>query len=144
MATVDEFLASQQWLPRLFGSLFGVFALIAMLLATCGLYAVTSYAVSRRTREIGVRVALGADARSVWWSVTRSTLWQLGIGVVLGTAGAIAVSAALPAFLVGTHGVSPAVFAGVVVLLAAAGLVASAVPVRRAIRLDPVAALQAD
>jgi ABC-type antimicrobial peptide transport system permease subunit len=129
---------------RLFGSLFGTFALIAMLLATCGLYAVTSYAVSRRTRELGVRVARGADARSVWWSVTRVTLWQMSIGVVLGTAGAIAVAMVLPAFLVGTRGASPAVFAGVVFVLVAAGLVASAVPARRATRLDPVAALQAD
>jgi ABC-type antimicrobial peptide transport system permease subunit len=144
MATVDELLASQQWVQRLFVSLFGTFALIAMLLATCGQYAVTSYAVSRRTREIGVRVTLGADGRSVWWSVTRATLWQFGIGLVLGTAGAIAVATVLPAFLVGTGGANPTLFAVAVVALVAAGLIASAIPARRAVKLDPIAALQVD
>ena len=101
---MDEALARQLWPQRLFGSMFAVFASIAMLLATCGLYAVTAYAVSRRTREIGVRVALGADARSVWWAVTGTTLRQLAIGLVLGMAGAAGVATILPAFLVGTGG----------------------------------------
>ena len=112
MNTVDQLLANQQWPQRLFGSMFAVFASIAMLLATCGLYAVTAYAVSRRTREIGVRVALGADARSVWWAVTGTTLRQLAIGLVLGSAGAAAVASVLPAFLVGTGGANLFAFAG--------------------------------
>ena len=144
VSTVDEALARRQWPQRIFGSMFAIFASIAMLLATCGLYAVTAYAVSRRTREIGVRVALGADARRVWWTVTGATLWQVAIGLVLGTAGAAAVATVLPAMLVGTGGANPFVFAGVAVVLVAAGVVASAVPARRAIRLDPVAALQAE
>jgi ABC-type antimicrobial peptide transport system permease subunit len=119
-------------------------AAIAMLLATCGLYAVTTYAVSRRTREIGVRVALGADARSVWWAVTGATLRQLAIGLVLGTAGGAMVATVLPAFLVGTGSVRLFAFAVVVIALVAAGLLASAVPARRAMRLDPVAALQSE
>jgi putative ABC transport system permease protein len=124
--------------------MFAVLASVAMLLATCGLYAVTSYAVSRRTREIGVRVALGADARGVWWAVTGATLRQLAIGLVLGIAGAAMVATALPAFLIGTGGVRLFAFAGVVIALVAAGLAASAVPARRAMRLDPVAALQSE
>jgi ABC-type antimicrobial peptide transport system permease subunit len=142
--TVEEALASQFWPQRLFGSMFAIFACIAMLLATCGLYAVTAYAVSRRTREIGVRVALGADARRVWWAVTGTTLRQLAIGLVLGTAGAAAVATVLPAVLVGTGGANPFVFAGVAVVLVAAGLAASAAPARRAMRVDPVTALQAE
>ncbi len=98
VSTVDEALARQFWPQRLFGSMFAIFASIAMLLATCGLYAVTAYAVSRRTREIGVRVALGADARSIWWAVTGTTLRQLAIGLVLGMAGAAGVATILPAF----------------------------------------------
>jgi predicted permease len=142
--TTDEALAIQFWPQRIFGSMFAVLASVAMLLATCGLYAVTSYAVSRRTREIGVRVALGADARGVWWAVTGATLRQLAIGLVLGMAGAAMVATALPAFLIGTGGVRLFAFAGVVIALVAAGLAASAVPARRAMRLDPVAALQSE
>jgi ABC-type antimicrobial peptide transport system permease subunit len=144
MTTVDELLASQQWPQRLFGSMFAVFASIALLLATCGLYAVTAYAVSRRTREIGVRVALGADARSVWWAVTGPTVRQLAIGLLLGSAGAAAVTRVLPAFLVGTGGGNRFAFVGVAVVFLAVGILASTVPARRAMRLDPVTALQTD
>jgi ABC-type antimicrobial peptide transport system permease subunit len=115
-----------------------------MLLATCGLYAVTAYAVSRRTREIGVRVALGADARSVWWAVAGTTLRQLAIGLVLGMAGAAAVATILPAILVGTGGPNPFAFIAVAVVLIAAGVLASVLPARRAMRLDPVTVLQAE
>jgi putative ABC transport system permease protein len=142
--TVDEALARQLWPQRMFGSMFAIFASIAMLLATCGLYAVTAYAVSRRTREIGVRVALGADARSIWWAVTGTTLRQLSIGLVLGTAGAAAIATVLPAILVGTGGASYLVFAAVAVVLVAAGVTASAVPARRAMRIDPTTALQSE
>jgi predicted permease len=144
VSTMDEDLARQLWPQRLFGSMFAIFASIAMLLATCGLYAVTAYAVSRRTREIGVRVALGADARSIWWAVTGTTLRQLAIGLALGMAGAAGVATILPAFLVGTGGANVWAFAGVAAVLVAAGVAASAVPARRAIRLDPVTALQTE
>jgi putative ABC transport system permease protein len=142
--TVDDALTQQLWPQRLFGSMFAAFASIAMLLATCGLYGVTSYAVSRRTREIGVRVALGAAARDVWWTVAGTTLRQLAIGLALGTAGAAAVAALLPAMLVGTGGTNLAAFVGVAIVLIAAGLLASALPARRALRLDPTIALQAE
>jgi len=145
MSTVDETLALWLWPQRLFGSMFTIFASIAMLLATGGLYSVTAYSVSRRTREIGVRVALGADARSVWWAVTGTTLRQLAIGLVLGTAGAAGVATVLPAFLVGSGGGANLVaYAGVVVVLVTVGVGASAVPARRAMRLDPVTALQTE
>jgi predicted permease len=142
--TTDQFLSRLLWAQQLFGSMFTVFASIAVLLATCGLYAVTAYAVSRRTREIGVRIALGADARSVWLAVAGTTLRQLAIGLVLGTAGAVAVATVLPAILVGTGSSNFLAIAGVAVVLVTAGLVASAVPARRAMRLDPTTALQAE
>jgi putative ABC transport system permease protein len=144
IATVEEIQAQQLWPQRVFGSLFGAFAFVALLLAACGLYAVTAYAVARRTREIGVRVALGADARRVWWTVTRVTLRQLAIGVALGTAGAAAVATVLPAMLVGTGGAEPLVFAAVATALVAVGVAASAIPARRALRVDPAVALQAE
>jgi ABC-type antimicrobial peptide transport system permease subunit len=142
--TTDQYLSRLLWAQQLFGSMFTVFASIAMLLATCGLYAVTAYAVSRRTREIGVRIALGADARSVWLAVAGTTLRQLAIGLVLGTTGAVAVATVLPAILVGTGSTNFLAIAGVAVVLVTAGLVASAVPARRAMRLDPTTALQAE
>jgi hypothetical protein len=142
--TTDQFLSRLLWAQRLFGSMFGVFAVTAMLLATCGLYAVTAYAVSRRRREIGLRIALGADPRSVWLAVAGTTLRQLAIGLVLGTGGAVAVSTVLPAILVGSDGTSFLTIAAVAVLLVTAGIVASAVPARRAMQLDPTTALQAE
>ena len=143
--TVDEALTRQLWPQRLFGSMFAAFASIAMLLATCGLYGVTAYAVSRRTREIGVRVALGADTRAVWWTITSTTLRQLAIGLVLGAAGAAAVATILPAMLVGTGGrANLLAFTAVAVMLVGAGVAASALPARRALRLDPTIALQSE
>ena len=143
--TVDEALARQLWPQRLFGSMFAAFASIAMLLATCGLYGVTAFAVSRRTREIGVRVALGADTRAVWWAITGTTLRQLAIGLVLGAAGAAATATILPAMLVGTGGgANLLAFTAVAVVLVAAGVAASALPARRALRLDPTIALQSE
>ena len=137
-------MARQLWMQRLFGSMLAIFASIALLLATCGLYAVTAYGVSRRTREIGVRVALGADARSIWWAVTGTTLRQLGFGLILGTAGAAAIATVLPAILVGTGGANYLAFIAVVVVLVAAGVAASTLPALRATRLDPTTALQAE
>lgn len=142
--TVDDELARRLWLQQVFGPMFTVFASIAVLLAIGGLSAVTAYAVSRRTREIGVRVALGADARRVWSAVMSTTLWQLGIGLALGLAGAVGVARALPRILVGPDGANPLVLTGVVGLLIAAGLVATALPARRALRIDPTVTLQAE
>ena len=144
LLTLEDGLAQQFWPQRVFGSLFAVFAVIAMLLATCGLYGVTSYAVSRRTREIGIRIALGADARRVWWAATGSTLRQLAIGLVLGTAGAAAVTRVLPAMLFGTSALDPLVFAFVIGMLIVVGVGASAIPARRAMRVDAVEALRAE
>jgi ABC-type antimicrobial peptide transport system permease subunit len=142
--TVDDALTQQLWPQRLFGSMFAAFASIAMLLATSGLYGVTSYAVSRRTREIGVRVALGAGTRAVWWAIAGTTVQQLAIGLAIGAAGAAAIATLLPAMLVGTGGANVPAFVGVAIVLVAAGLVASALPARRALRLEPTIALQAE
>jgi predicted permease len=144
VSTLDEVLTRQLATQRLIGPLFATFGLIALLLATCGVYAVTAYAVSHRMRELGVRVALGADARRVWWAVTGGTLRQLALGLVLGAAGAAAVSTVLPASLFGSEGLDPLLLAGVAAVLVAAGLTATAVPARRALRVDPVTTLRAE
>ncbi len=140
--TVDEQLAMARWGQRVFGSIFAIFAAIALVLAIVGLYAVTSYGVSQRTREIGVRVALGADARRIWWTVVRRGSIQLGAGVLVGGAGAAAVSGVLPAMLAGTSAMDLPTLVAVAALLLAAGLAACVIPARRAARLDPIAALR--
>jgi stage V sporulation protein SpoVS len=141
---VDEALAQSRWLPRVFGSAFAVFAGTALLMAIVGLYAVTSYSVAQRKQEIGIRLAIGAQARHIWWTVTGRTSRQLAAGVLLGSAGAAGIGQALPSILFGSAGLDPLTLAAVAALLAAVGVCASLIPARRAIRLDPVAALRAE
>jgi predicted permease len=142
--TVDEHLAMARWGQRVFGSMFAIFAGVALLLAIVGLYAVTAYSVAQRTTEIGVRLALGAGARHVWWTVTRRAAAQLAGGLAIGAAGATGVSRVIPAMLAGSGGGSAVTLLLVAGLLFAAGLLAAFVPARRAMRLDPVAALRAE
>jgi predicted permease len=144
IATVEEARAFERWPQRVFGSMFAMFAASALVLASFGLYAVTAYGVSRRTREIGVRVALGADSRRVWWAVTRPAIHQLALGLMLGLAGATAVSQVIPAMLAGTPGADPVVLGAVVALLVTAGMLACYLPARRAMRVDPMAALRTE
>ena len=144
ISTVQEALAVNRWPQRVFGSMFAIFALIAVSLATVGLYAVTAYAVSRRTREIGVRVALGADARQVWLAITGPTLRQLALGLLMGLAGAAAVATVLPAMVVGTTRANPLTLIGVAILMLVVGIAACVIPGLRATRLDPIAALRSE
>jgi putative ABC transport system permease protein len=127
---------------RVFGSMFVVFAVVALLLATVGLYAVTAYAAAQRTREIGLRVALGARAAQIWWLVTRSAAMQLGLGLSLGMGGAIGVGGLLERMLVGTNTIDPAMLLAVAVLLVVVSFSACLFPVRRAMRLDPAIVLR--
>jgi predicted permease len=124
---------------RVFGSMFVVFAAIALLLATVGLYAVTAYAAVQRTREISLRVALGARPTQIVWLVTRSAAVQLGIGLSIGMAGAAGIGQLLESLLIGTGAFDPMTMVSVVGLLVAVGLSACLAPARRAMRLDPAA-----
>jgi putative ABC transport system permease protein len=142
--TLDDLLAGSDERVglRVFGTMFVLFAVVALLLATVGLYAVTAYAAAQRTREIGVRVALGAQAKQIWWLVTRSAAWQLGVGLSIGMAGAAGVGQLLGSALVGTRGSDPATLFAVAGLLTVVGLCACLLPARRAMRLDPAAVLR--
>ena len=142
--TLDDLLAASDERVglRVFGTMFVVIAFVALLLATVGLYAVTAYAAAQRTREIGVRVALGAQAKQIWWLVTRSAAWQLGIGLSIGMVGAIGMGRFLGSVLIGTKAMDPVTLFAVAGLLAVVGLSACFLPARRAMRLDPAAVLR--
>jgi predicted permease len=144
IARLDDALARERWPLRIFGSMFGAFAVSALALAALGLYAVTAYAVSQRTREIGVRVALGARRRHLWWLVNRRVAFHLSIGLALGLAGAFGLGQILQAILAGVDGRDPATLTAVPVLLVAVAFLACLIPARRAMRLNPVDALRAE
>jgi putative ABC transport system permease protein len=144
--TLDENLAQARWPFRVFGSMFGVFALIALTLSAVGLYAVTAYAVSQRTQEIGIRMALGAQGNDVSWLFLRRSFVQLAIGLTLGVAGAFGVGQlfASTQLLVQNTGRDPITIGGIATLLAAVAVAASVLPAKRATRLDPLIALRRD
>ena len=130
--------------PRFRTLLLGAFAVIAMLLAAVGVYGLISYSVTQRTREIGIRMALGARPGQVMLPIVREGL-MLGLaGVVTGLAGSFAATRVLAAFLFGVDPTDPAAFAGVAVLLLAVAFIASYIPSRRALRVDPITALRAE
>jgi ABC-type antimicrobial peptide transport system permease subunit len=119
-----------------------LFGLIAVLLACIGLYGVTAYSVTRRTREIGIRMAIGAGRREVLLGVLRSALVQLAIGLALGLPAAVAAARLLRTQLYGIGFYDPASFAGAVAVLGAAAVLAALIPARRAATMDPVRALR--
>jgi predicted permease len=124
--------------------LLGAFAMLALLLASIGLYGVLSYAVTQRSREIGLRIALGATAGSVMRVVVARGLAMTGIGLAIGLALAWAGTRAMQNVLYGVTAGDPSTYATVVALLASIALLASYLPARRASRLDPIAVLRAD
>ncbi len=128
--------------PRLAAGMGTTFGVLALVLTTIGLYSVMTYAVSQRTREIGIRMALGAQVRDVLWLVVSQGIRMVLIGMVLGLAGAFALTRALGSLLLGVGTTDPVTFVGVAVLLVMVALLACYIPVRRAARVDPLAALR--
>jgi len=135
---VDDNLASR----RMQASLLSGFAALALLLVTLGIYAVLSFAVTQRTQEIGVRVAMGAQPRDVLRMIFSQGFKLFLIGAAIGLAGAFALSRALVHLLFGVSAYDPASFVLVTILLAAVALMACYVPARRATRVDPLIALR--
>ncbi|GMR23515.1 MAG: ABC transporter permease [Acidobacteriota bacterium] len=139
--SLNDQYALDTWFYRTFGTLFMAFGVAALVLATIGLYGVMSFAASNRTREIGVRMALGAGAQNVMMLILKLGATQIAIGLALGLALALVLSRALGAMLFNVDPWDPMIFVSVVLTLATAGLVASLIPARRATRIDPVDAL---
>ena len=128
----------------LFTGMLGVFAIVALLLAAAGVYGLVSFSVSQRAREIGVRMALGAEPRDVLRLVLTRALRIVVAGVIVGLAGAAGVTRVLQTFLFGVTPTDPIAFTIVTLLLMAVGLMAAWLPARRATRIDPCAALRAE
>ena len=142
--TMQEVLAMNRSGARMVGSWFQTLALIAVVLACVGLYTLTAHGVAQRTREIGVRMALGAKARQVMWLFVRQTLTLLLVGLGLGLAGALATTRLLIAFLGDISPRDPATVVTVAVLLSTVALAAGLGPARRAARIDPAITLRTD
>jgi predicted permease len=140
--TMDAQLDQSLLNDRLVATLSAAFGVLATLLAVIGLYGVMAFTVTRRTREIGVRMALGAVQGDVVWLVMREVLMLVGTGIVLGLAAAWGLGRLVSSQLYGVTANDPATIAGAAVLLAAVALVAGYVPARRATRVNPVLALR--
>lgn len=142
VASMEQNLADSVATKRFSTTLLGIFAVLALLLATIGIYGVISFSVTRRTHEIGVRMALGARRADVLRMVVgQGTLLAL-IGVAIGLAAALALTRFIGSLLYGVQATDPLVFLGVSLLLTAVAALASYLPARRAARVDPMVALR--
>ncbi|HEX2188842.1 MAG TPA: ABC transporter permease [Longimicrobiaceae bacterium] len=142
--TLDALVEESVSARRFYLLLLGVFAAAALALAAVGVFGVMSYSVARRTREIGLRMALGAHAGRMQRMVLREALVLAALGIALGLAGALAATRLLRALLFQVGATDPATFLAVAAVLAAAALLASWLPARRATRVDPMVALRAE
>jgi ABC-type antimicrobial peptide transport system permease subunit len=142
--TMEERMALSMTLRAAYSWMLGVFASIALLLALGGSYGVTSYLVSQRTRELGIRVALGAGRRDISRAVLKGSLAVVSIGVVVGVASAIGAGRFLSALLFGVPPYDAVILTIAAIALFSTGLIANWLPARRASRVDPMASLRAD
>jgi predicted permease len=144
VASLDQVVASALWQPRFHVLLTGLFASVALVLAAIGLYGVLGYAVSQRTREIGVRLALGASARSVLGLTLGQGMKLASIGVVCGSLGALGLTRIVANLLYEVEPTDPWTFTGVSLLLLVVAAVACWIPARRAANVDPMVALRTE
>ena len=142
--TMDGILAETNSAPRFYALMVAAFAALAVLLASIGIYGVMAYTVAQRRNEIGVRLALGAAERQIFALVVGDSLKLTAIGLVLGTAAALAVSRSMQSLLFGVRQTDPWTYALTALLLVLVGVAASYVPARRAMRTDPMTALRAE
>jgi putative ABC transport system permease protein len=135
---IDESVAAS----RFNMSLFGLFAAIAMSLTIVGVFGVMNYAVTQRTKEIGIRMTLGARPQQVLRLVLKEGLLLSSIGLILGLGGAVLVTRWLSTMLFGVSALDPIVLAGVALLISIVALLTCYIPARRATRLDPITVLR--
>ncbi|MGA7413397.1 MAG: ABC transporter permease [Bryobacteraceae bacterium] len=142
--TMDQAVADANAQPRFEMLLLGLFGVVALILAAVGIYGVMNYSVSRRTREIGIRMSLGASRGDVLRMVFRQAIMQTLIGTVVGVAGAVLLSKLMAKMLFGVQPTDPLTFAVVTIVLGLAALLASGVPARKAARIEPMTALRSE
>jgi predicted permease len=142
VSSMVDVVSRSVFLPRISMLLLGAFAASALSLAVIGIYGVVSYTVTERTRELGVRMALGADAATTLRLVLGKSMLLVGGGTAAGLVASLAITRVIAGLLYDVSPLDPMVFAGVSAVLAAAGFVASLIPARRATRVDPIVALR--
>ena len=140
--TVQQYLDQQTQYLRLYILLLGIFGSIAAVLAAIGIYGVMAYSVAERTREIGIRMALGADSSDVLKMVMRHALLLVGLGLTFGLAGSLALTRLIKSGLYGVTATDPATYFAISVLLIVVAMIACFIPTRRAVRVDPTIALR--
>ncbi|HBB93994.1 MAG TPA: hypothetical protein DC054_01270 [Blastocatellia bacterium] len=140
--TMDRVMSEAVATPRFRTSLLGVFAVVALILAMVGIYGVMSYAVTQRTHEIGIRMALGARAADVLKLLVRNGMWPVLLGVMLGLAGAVGLTRLMVSFLFGVTPTDALTLATVSISLILVALIACCIPARRATKVDPLVALR--
>jgi putative ABC transport system permease protein len=139
---MDSYIMGGLWDRGAYLVVLGVFAITATVLAAIGLYGVVTYSVAQRTREIGVRVAMGASARAIVALIARGALPLVSVGLVLGLAVSVAFSRLLVSLMWEVRPTDPLTYAGVSLLLILVALLACVAPVRRALHVDPTVALK--
>ena len=142
VATMEEVVAESIWQPRLYAMLFAVFAGGALVLALIGIYGVMAFLVQTRTHEIGIRMALGATARDIFKLVVGRGMKLTAFGVLLGVAGAAALTRLMHSLLFNTSSTDPVTFILISLLLSLAAFLACYIPARRAAKVDPLVALR--
>ena len=144
IAMLESYVTDSMAETRFMLALIGAFALLALVLASLGLYGVISYSVRQRTREIGVRVAFGAGDGDVVRLVLRQGLSVAGSGIAIGLLASFALTRVVESFLVGVGSTDAVTFVGIPALLLGVALIAAYIPARRAAGVDPVVALRDD
>src|ERR1044072_735695 len=140
--TMSDHMTYALWAPNMAATFSLAFGVLAALLSAIGLYSVMAYVVSQRTREVGIRMALGANRSHVLKMITKQGMWLAGIGVVIGLLLALALARVLSSLLIGVSGYDIGIFVFVSVLLTAVALLACYLPARRATKVNPVVALR--
>jgi ABC-type antimicrobial peptide transport system permease subunit len=144
VATIREQVSNQMTHDELISTLTSIFSLLALLLAAIGLYGVMSYNVVRRTNEIGIRLALGAQSPAVLWMILRESLFLLAIGVALGLPLALAATRVVKQQLFGLSALDPMTYAIAIAVVSGMTIFAAWLPARRAAKVDPMVALRCD
>jgi putative ABC transport system permease protein len=142
--TMNEVVSLSIYRPRLIAILFGVFAVVALLLASVGIYGVMAYSVGQRTHEIGIRMALGAQRGDVLRLIVMQGMKLIVVGAVIGLAGALAFTRLIRNLLFEISTTDPVTFAFIAALLGIVALLACYIPARRATKVDPMVALRVE